>query len=86
MCLSLGPTSHYTVHEDEWYYRQMAHSVVNSDAITRSPDRGCTTRKKKTPWKNEREGGGTKDVSLQSSHHLSSHSDAAVKVFIGDKV
>lgn len=43
-------------------------------------------KKKKTPWKKEREGGGTKDVSLQSSHHLSSHSDAAVKVFIGDKV
>lgn len=42
--------------------------------------------KKKTPWKKEREGGGMKDVSLQSSHHLSSHSDAAVKVFIGDKV
>lgn len=43
-------------------------------------------KKKKTPWKKEREGGGTKDISLQSSHHLSSHSDAAVKVFIGDKV
>lgn len=41
---------------------------------------------KQTPWKKEREGGGMKDVTLQSSHHLSSHSDAAVKVFIGDKV